>query len=120
MNDGIVGASMTAHKILPGARTILRISVGLSDKAKQRSKWIDWYYAHGKNKRLTARHFGLSPNTIYKWLRRSQGKNLKSYESYSTKLRRYRTSLLPTSTIQLINELRQKDMALSKYKLTTI
>ena len=120
MSDGIIGTTMVAHKILPGAKTILRISVGLSDTAKQRSKWIDWHFAHGKNKRLTARHFGLSPNTIYKWLKRGQGKTLKSYESYSTKPRRYRTSLLPLSTIQLINELRQEDMALSKYKLTTI
>ena len=120
MSDGIIGATMTAHKILPRARTILRISVGLSDTAKQRSKWIDWYFAHGKNKRLTARHFGLSPNTIYKWLRRSQGKNLKSYESYSTKPRRFRQSNLPTLTIKLINQLRQEDMGLSKYKLAII
>lgn len=120
MSDGIIGASMTAHKILPGAKTILRISVGLSDTAKQRSKWIDWYFAHGKNKRLTARHFGLSPNTVYKWLKRSQGKNLKSYESYSTRPKRFRQSNLPISTIQLIRQLRNEDMGLSKYKLSII
>ena len=120
MNDGIIGTTMVAHKILPGTKTILRISVGLSDTAKQRSKWIDWYYAHGLNKRLTARHFGLSPNTVYKWLRRSQGKNLKSYESYSIKPRRYRQSNLPLSTIQLIKQLRNEDMGLSKYKLSII
>lgn len=120
MNDGIIGASMTAHKILPGAKTILKISVGLSDTAKQRSKWIDWYYAHGSNKRLTARHFGLSPNTVYKWLKRGQGKTLKSYESYSTKPRRFRQSLLPIFTIQLIKQLRNEDMGLSKYKLSVI
>ena len=120
MKDGIIGTTMVAHKILPGAKTILRISVGLSNTAKQRSKWINWYYAHGKNKRLTARHFGLSPNTIYKWLKRSQGKTLKSYESYSTKPKRFRQSLLPFSTIQLIKQLRQEDMGLSKYKLAII
>ena len=54
MTDGIIGARMTAHKILPGAKTILRISVGLSDKAKQRSKWIDWYFAHGLKKVLVS------------------------------------------------------------------
>ena len=42
MSDGIIGTTMVAHKILPGVKTILRISVGLSDTAKQRSKWIDW------------------------------------------------------------------------------
>lgn len=120
MNDGIIGTTMVAHKILPGAKTILKISVGLSDTAKQRSKWIDWYYAHGLNKRLTARHFGLSPNTIYKWLKRGQGKTLKSYESYSTKPKRFRQSLLSTSNLQLIKQLRKEDMGLSKYKLSII
>jgi len=111
---------MTAHKILPGAKTILRISVGLSDTAKLRLKWIDWHFAHGKNKRLTARHFGISPNTIYKWLKRYQSRNLKSLDSYSTKPHRFRSSRLPLSTRQLIKQLRQEDMALSKYKLATI
>jgi len=120
MSDGIIGANMVAHKILPGAKTILRISVGLSDTAKQRSKWIDWYFAHGKNKRLTARHFGLSPNTIYKWLKRYNRRNLKSLNSYSTKPRRYRQSILPVYTLQLIKQLRRDDMGLSKYKLAII
>ena len=120
MNDGIIGATMVAHKILPGARTILRISVGLSTEAKLRSKRIDWYFAHGKNKRLTARHFGISPNTIYKWLKRYNCRNLKSLDSYSTKPRRYRSSNLPSTTINLINQLRKEDMGLSKYKLSII
>lgn len=120
MNDGIIGATMVAHKILPGARTILRISVGLSDNAKQRLRITDWYFAHGKNKRLTARHFGVAPNTVYKWLKRSNPRNLKSYESYSTKPHRFRQSLVPLSTIELIKQLRKDDMGLSKYKLATI
>ena len=120
MIDGIIGTTMVAHKILPGAKTILRISVGLSDKAKQRSKWISWHFAHGSNKRLTARHFGLSPNTVYKWLKRSNPRNLKSYESYSTKPKNFRKSKIASTTINLINQLRQDNMALSKYKLTEI
>lgn len=111
---------MVARKILPGARTILRISVGLSDKAKQRIKITDWYFAHGKNKRLTARHFGISPNTVYKWLKRSDLRNLKSYESYSTQPKRFRQSKLSPSTINLVNQLRKEGMGLSKYKLAII
>lgn len=111
---------MVARTILPGARTILRISVGLSDKAKQRLKITDWYFAHGQNKRLTARHFGVAPNTVYKWLNRSNLRNLKSYESYSTKPNRFRQSRLSLTTINLINQLRKEAMGLSKYKLATI
>ena len=120
MSDGIIGTTMVAHKILPGAKTILRISVGLSETAKLRSRWIDWYFAHGKNKRLTARHFGLSPTTFYKWLKRYNRRNLNSLESHSTKPRRFRQSNLPLSTLNLINHLRKDDMGLSKYKLSTI
>ena len=111
---------MVAREILPGARTILRISVGLSDRAKQRLKITDWYFAHGKNKRLTARHFGVAPNTVYKWLKRLNPKNLKSYESYSTRPKKFRQSKLHLTTINLINQLRKGDMGLSKYKLATI
>lgn len=120
MKDGIIGANMVARRILPGARTILHISVGLSLQAKQRLKITDWYFAHGKNKRLTARHFGISPNTVYKWLKRSNPRNLKSYESYSTKPKKFRQSRMASATINLINQLRQDNMALSKYKLTEI
>lgn len=120
MSDGIIGATMTAHTLLPGARTILRISVGLSNTAKQRSLWITWYFAHGENKRLTARHFGIAPNTFYKWFKRHNRKNLSSLENHSTKPRRVRRSSLPRDTINLIKQLRTENMALSKYKLATI
>ena len=120
MSDGVIGAKMTAHNILPRAKTILRISVGLSDRAKQRSKWVGWYYTHGKNKRFTARHFGLSPNTVYKWLKRYDHHNLKSLENLSTRPRRYRQSLLSIAITQLIKQLRQENQGLSKYKIETI
>lgn len=120
MSDGIIGANMVSRNILPGAKTILRLNVGLSTIAKQRSKMIIWHYAHGKNKRLTARHFGLSPNTVYKWLRRCDHHSFKSLENRSTKPYRFRHSQIPLSTIELIKQLRQLDMGLSKYKLAII
>jgi len=63
---GQVGVTVTAHKIMLGAKTILRMGVELLPQAKLRLKWLDWYFAHGKNARLTCRHFGISPITFYK------------------------------------------------------
>jgi transposase-like protein len=120
MKDGIIGATMVAHKILPGAKTILRIKIGLPKEAKMRSDWIRWYFAHGNNKRLTARHFGISPTTLYKWLSRYQNRNLLSLSNQSRKPRRFRTSNLSQDTINLVKKLRQENMALSKYKLEKI
>ncbi len=33
---------MTAHKILPGAKTLARI-LDISPEAKRRLRWLDWY-----------------------------------------------------------------------------
>jgi hypothetical protein len=39
----------------------------LSKAAKHRLRIMEWYEAHGKNARLTCRHFGISPDTFYRW-----------------------------------------------------
>ncbi len=58
--------------ILPGAAKIARSAQAskLSKNAKQRLKWMDWYFSHGKNARATCRHFGISPDTFYTWFGR--------------------------------------------------
>ena len=43
--------------ILPGASRLARLQVGLSQKARQRLKWFDYYNSHDHNARLTCRHF---------------------------------------------------------------
>ena len=118
MLDGKIGTTMKAYKILPGAKMLLRLGVKLSPQAKLRLKWIDWYFAHGQNKRLTCRHFGISPTTFYKWLERYNPRNLLSLESHSRKPRRARQSGIAQETMNLVISLRKKNMALSKYKLS--
>lgn len=62
------GCSMGIYgSILPGAAKIARSAqaLKLSKKGRQRLKWMDWYFAHGKNARATCRHFGISPDTFY-------------------------------------------------------
>ena len=45
----------------------------LSREAKQRLRMMMWYDEHGRNAALTCRHFGISRDTFYRWLRPFQG-----------------------------------------------
>jgi transposase InsO family protein len=42
--------------------------------------WFDFYVAHGRNARLTCRHFGLSPDVFYRWKRRYNPRDLSTLE----------------------------------------
>ena len=70
-------------KILPGTKQINRI-VALSREAKVRLSWIDWYHSHGKNAHLTCRHFGISPDTFYRWKNRFNPGDLLTLEDDRT------------------------------------
>lgn len=110
---------MKAHDILPGAGSLTRL-LEISKEAKRRLKWLDYYSSHGRNASFTCRHFGISPDTFYRWKRRYKPGILITLESSSTRPRTYRQSAIPIRTIQTVVDLRRKDMALSKYKLAAI
>ena len=48
--------------ILPGATYLARLPAGSSETAKRRLKVIQWCQEHGGKVRLTARHYGFSPD----------------------------------------------------------
>lgn len=65
--SGRYGVPMNIYgSILPGAARVSRLTL-LSKEAHQRLKWFDFYQSHGRNARLTCRHFGLSPDVFYRW-----------------------------------------------------
>ena len=113
------GASMKAHTILPGAARLSRL-LDISRKAKQRLEWLDWYNSHGRNARLTCRHFGIAPDTFYRWKRRFKPGILVTLESTSTRPRTMRVSSQSFETIQKVVNLRKTNMALSKYKIAAL
>lgn len=119
MNGRYNGVSMKAHTILPGAARLSRL-LDISNKAKQRLKWLDWYNSHGRNARFTCRHFGISPDTFYRWKKRFKPGILVTLESASTKPHAMRTSSQSFETIQRVVDLRKHDMALSKYKIAAV
>jgi transposase InsO family protein len=79
----------------------------LSRAARFRLKVLDWYQAHGANARLACRHFGISPDTFYRWTRRFNPRDLSTLEDRS---RRPRPRQLQQSTWS--GELEQAVLAL--------
>lgn len=56
----------------------------LSPKAKQKLDWFIYYYTRGdQNAARTARYFGITPKTFYKWLAVFDPVNLKALEESS-------------------------------------
>ncbi len=77
--------------------SILRAAKGLAGRpgelsraARLRLSWFDYYRGHGGNARLTCRHFGIAPQTFYRWKRRYNPQSLSSLEERSHRPRRLR------------------------------
>ena len=73
----------------PGSKVIGRVQ-GISRLAKARLKWLDHYRGHGENAALTCRYFGISRQTLYRWKRRYNPRDLTSLEERSHRPRRVR------------------------------
>ncbi len=76
---GYTGPMNVQETLLPQAQR-LRIPPQLSREARQRLRWIDFYAQHGRNARLTCRHFGISSATFYRWWHRYDPRRLQSLE----------------------------------------
>jgi putative transposase len=72
MSDTRVIAGMRNFWLnIPRAASAVR-ALELSREAKQRLRMMMWYDEQGRNAALTCRHFGISRDTFYRWLRRFQ------------------------------------------------
>jgi hypothetical protein len=60
------GTQIRRDVIVPGLVRI-KPTVSLSKAAKQRLKWVDYYHSHGRNVRLTCRHYGIAHRTFYRY-----------------------------------------------------
>jgi putative transposase len=83
-----------------GSLSLNRRIADISPDANRRLKWFDYYYSHGCNARLTCRHFDISPQTFYRWMKRYDPKNIRTLESRSHRPRHVRQ---PTYGIELVN-----------------
>ncbi len=106
-------------KWMPGMKTYLdaRFRNEIDKTARNRLKWLNWYFSHGQNISLTARHFGISRNTLYRWLKRFQPGALGSLENASTKPKQCRRRTVRLDIEERVCELRKKYPRYGKRKI---
>ncbi len=102
-------------------RRIGRVSTKeLSREARWRLGVLDWYGAHGRNARLTCRHFGITRDTFYRWKRRYDPKVLTSLESHSHRPRRLRQPTWTAELVAQVLQFRLENPRWGKEKLTPL
>jgi len=78
------------YNIVIGSYQLSRLEIVLSKEAQVRLSWFDYYRNHQYNARLTCRHFGISPQTFYRWQKRYDYHHRKTLETRSCHPKRVR------------------------------
>ena len=84
----------------------------LSREARQRLAMLDWHERHGRNVARTARHFGFSRPTVYRWLARYDRLRLESLEDRPSRPVRRRR---PTWTLAELVAVRRVRLAYPRW-----
>jgi putative transposase len=92
----------------------------LSRAAAARLAMIDWHRTHGENVSRTARHFGFSRPTVYRWLARFEPRRLERLENASSRPHRLRRRTWTVGQVELVRRLRLWYPAWGKDKLAVL
>ncbi len=92
----------------------------LAEQTKRRLRIIDWHRAHGGNRWLTARHFGIRRMTLFRWLTRLAEKGILGLNEQSRKPKRVRQPMTSWPIIEQTVALRRTYPAWAKYKLAAM
>ena len=109
---------MRAHRAtLPGAARLARLPAEPSPEAKRKAAIVMWYLEHNRKQRLTARHFGYSPDTIRRWANGYERSGAIGLETGSRRPRNVRQPQTPPHVMQRILELREENPGCGREKL---
>jgi putative transposase len=92
----------------------------LSPRARARLAMLDWHRLNGRNVSLTARHFGFSRPTVYRWLVRFERWRLESLEDRSCRPRHRRHRSWTLDEAEAVRRLRNRYPAWGKDKLAVL
>jgi len=101
-------------------RLARRPPADLSRDARRRLAMIDWHRTHGANVSLTARHFGVSRPTVYRWLGRFDPLRLTTLEDASSTPRRRRRPTWTVAQVEAVRGLRERYPRWGKAKLRVL
>src|SRR3990172_10843541 len=121
MRGRYAGVSMRAHKaVLPGAARLARLPAEPSEEAKRRMRVMKGYEGDERKVRLTAGHFGFSPDTISRWARAYGQYGPGGLENGSRRPRQVRLPRTPPAVVQRILELREERPSWGREKLRVL
>src|SRR3972149_818816 len=110
MKGRYAGVSMRLHRaMLPGAARLARLPAEPSPEAKRRMAVVNWFQEHDRKLRLSARHFGFSPDTIRRWVDGYQQYGPAGLETGSRRPRNVRQPQTPPHATQRTLELREEN-----------
>lgn len=92
----------------------------LSRRARVRLAMLDWHRAHGANVSRTARHFGYSRPTVYRWLARFERDRLESLEDRGSAPRRRRRPTWTSEQLTAVKRVRETYPRWGKDKLVVL
>jgi len=92
----------------------------LSRDARRRLAMLDWHRTHGANVSRTARHFGYSRPTVYRWLRRFERDRLETLEDRSSAPRRRRRPTWTVDQLRAVRAIRETYPRWGKDKLVVL
>ena len=106
----------------PVLRGVLRLTLApeLSREASKRLKWFDYYEEVGRNGRKTCRHFGISPQTFYRWKRRYDHGRLETLEDRSHRPRHVRQPTYTLKEVEAVLKMREGYPRWGKDKLAVL
>jgi transposase InsO family protein len=91
-----------------------------SKRAQARLRLVEWHEAHGRNVSRTARHFGFSRPTVYRWLGRYSAHNLGSLEDRSSVPHRRRRPTWTIEQLRAVKAMRERYPRWGKDKLVVL
>ncbi len=106
--------------VVPGVLKLEKLVGDISHEASKRLKWFDYYERVGRNARKTCRHFGISPDTFYRWKKRYRHDDLKTLEERSHRPKRVRRPTWTRETLQVVLGLREEYPNWGKEKLAIL
>lgn len=106
--------------LAPGSIKVGRRIADLSSEASKRLKWFDYYEGAGRNARKTCRHFGITPDTFYKWKRRYCPGYLRTLEERSRQPKNVRQPTWTQETARAVLELREEYPCWGKEKIAKL
>jgi putative transposase len=92
----------------------------LSRAARQRLAMLDWHRAHGADVSRTARHFGYSRPTVYRWLARFDHARLETLEDRSSAPCRRRRTTWTVEQLRAVRTVRETYPRWGKDKLVVL